>query len=186
MRQARLPGSALPLSLLGGGVVVLGLFADRMRISQMIAALLIAMAPVQFAFFYADYLTDYPRRTSLVFSGNIRGAFEETMKEAQATATPSIYLGRVGPYGKGGIYWIFYMKKYGRDDLAARTVDAGTFDRERVLALKPGSLVVTNAGEGETEAAVDRLIAAGRLSVPVIVSEPDGTRTFLILRRIGG
>jgi 4-amino-4-deoxy-L-arabinose transferase-like glycosyltransferase len=184
-RQGRIPGAATPLLLLGAAAIALAFLHYRLRLSQLIAAALIASAPLQFAFFYADYLTDYPRRTSLIFSGNIRGAFEEAMRQAQQTDAPSIYLGRVGPYGKGGIYWTFYANKYRRDDLAKRTIDAGGFEADRVLQLARGSLVVTNAGEGATDAVIDRLVAAGELEKASVVKEPDGTPTFVILRRTG-
>jgi hypothetical protein len=184
MRQSRLPGAAVPLALIGSMVIVLGLLADRLRVGQMIAAGLLAIVPAQFASFYADYFTDYQRRTSLIFSGNIRGAIEEVIKEADQAAAPAIYLGKVGPYGKGGLYWTFYVTKYGRHDLAARTIDAGTFEPDRVLKLQAGSLIVTNAGEGATDAIIDRLVATGQLSKNII-REPDGTATFLVLRRTG-
>jgi len=185
VKQGRVPGAAVPLVVLGAAIITLILVPYRLRVSQLAAAALLAWAPVQFAFFYADYLTDYPRRTSLIFSGNIRGAFEEAMREAQKIDPPSIYLGRVGPYGKGGIYWIFYAGKYHRDDLTTRTIDAGGFDADKVLQLARGSLVVTNAGEGSTDAVIDRMIAAGELEKTSVVKEPDGTPTFLILRRTG-
>src|SRR5262245_37326938 len=148
----------------------------------MAAVALLAVAPVQFVYFYADYFTNYQVRASLVFSGNIRGALEEAIREAKQTNAPAIYLGRLGPYGKGGIYWRFYTWKHQADDLTPRTIDAGTFEPEPVLRLEPGSLIVTNAGEGQSEAVIDRLVAAGQLSKSVI-KEPDGTPTFFVLRR---
>jgi hypothetical protein len=185
-RQGRVPGAAVPLFVLGAMIAAFAFVPYRLRVSQAIVAALVAAAAIQFAFFYADYLTDYPRRTSLIFSGNIRGAFEEMIRQAQRNDAPSIYLGRVGPYGKGGIYWTFYAAKYRREDLAARTIDAGGFEPDRILQLGRGSLIVTNAGEGPTQPAIDRLIAAGELEQTGVVKEPDGTPTFLILRRTKG
>jgi hypothetical protein len=42
-------------------------------------------------------------RSSLVFSGNIRGALEEAIREAREGQANTIYLGRIGPYNKGGL-----------------------------------------------------------------------------------
>jgi len=152
------------------------------RLADLTAVGTLVIVCLQFAYFYADYFTDYPRRTSMVFSGNIRGALEETIREAQQTQAPAIYLGRVGPYGKGGLYWNFYLAKYRLDALKSQTLDVGRFDADKVLALDAGSVIVTNAGEGQSEAAIDRLVAAGQLTKTVI-KEPDGTPTFFVLRR---
>jgi 4-amino-4-deoxy-L-arabinose transferase-like glycosyltransferase len=182
MREARLPGGALPLMLAGVLVIALGVVSKRMRLGQIIVVGLLAIVPAQFAAFYMDYFTDYQVRSSLVFSGNIRGALEEAIAEARQTNAPAIYLGRVGPYGKGGIYWKFYVAKHRAADLDARTVDAGSFEAAPVLKLAPGSIVVTNAGEGQTEGLINRLVDAGEFS-KTIIKEPDGTPTFFVLRR---
>jgi 4-amino-4-deoxy-L-arabinose transferase-like glycosyltransferase len=181
-REGRLPGGTVPLILGGLLVIGLGVLSTRLRLGQIIVIGLLAIAPAQFAAFYADYFTDYQMRASLVFSGNIRGALEEAIAEARQTNAPTMYLGRVGPYGKGGIYWKFYAAKHHAADLDARTVDAGSFEAEPVLKLAPGSIVVTNAGEGRTEGLINRLVNAGEFA-KTIIKEPDGTPTFFVLRR---
>jgi len=180
--RSRIPGGALPLVGAGVGLLALSVLGQHLRLGQMLAVALLAVVPVQFGSFYADYFTNYQVRASLVFSGNIRGALEEAIREAKQTNAPTVYLGRIGPYGKGGIYWKFYAWKQRADDLSARTVDAGSFEAEPVLKLQPGSVIVTNAGEGATEGIIDRLVAEGQLSRTVI-KEPDGTPTFFVLRR---
>jgi 4-amino-4-deoxy-L-arabinose transferase-like glycosyltransferase len=161
-----------------------GALARRFRAGQLVACGLLATVPLQFAFFYVDYMTDYRLRTALIFSGNIRGALEETIREADEEHAPAIQLGRIGAYGRGGDYWSFYLIKYRRSDLAARSVDVGEFEPEGVLALPAGSVIVTNAGEGKTDAVIDKLVAAGQLS-RTPVKEPDGFTTFWVLRRTG-
>jgi 4-amino-4-deoxy-L-arabinose transferase-like glycosyltransferase len=182
IREARLPGGAAPLVFCGLLAIALGSVSRFMRLGQMIVIGLLAIVPIQFAAFYVDYFTNYQVRASLVFSGNIRGALEAAIAEARQTNAPTIYLGRLGPYGKGGIYWKFYAAKHHAADLDARTVDAGSFDAEPVLKLAPGSIVVTNAGEGRTEGLINRLVDAGEFS-KTIIKEPDGTPTFFVLRR---
>jgi 4-amino-4-deoxy-L-arabinose transferase-like glycosyltransferase len=186
VRQGRVPGGAVPLLLAGGAVAAVSFTSMRLRIGQLAAGVLLLVVPLQFAAFYKDYLTDYSRRTSLVFSGNIRGALEALMREADESNAPSIYLARLGPYNKGGIYWAFYAAKYGRADLTKRMIDSGAFDPDRVMQLAAGSVIVTNAGEGATDAAVGPLLAAGALEKTAVITEPDGTPTFMILRRTRG
>ena len=179
--RGRLPGS-LPWFVVAAIMcLALGWLAPRFRLGQLVVLGLVAVMPLQFATFYRDYMTNYRLRTLSVFSGNIRGAAEEAIRQAD-TGTAPIYLGRIGPYGKGGSYWPFFLLKYGRSDLAARTLDVGTFEADRVLQLPPGSVIVNNAGEGETDAAIDRLVAAGQVS-RTPVREPDGAAAFWVLRR---
>jgi hypothetical protein len=181
MTQSRIPGAALPLILAGLLVIASSMFVNRLRLGQMIALGLLATVPAQFAAFYADYFTDYQVRSSLVFSGNIRGALEEAIREAREGQAQTIYLGRIGPYNKGGLYWRFYAAKQRATDLTA--IDAGTFESDAVLKLPPGSVVVTNAGEGQTEGTINGLVDAGEFSKTVI-KEPDSTPTFFVLRRL--
>ena len=183
--QARMPGAAAPLMLVGVLTIVLGVLADRLRVGQMIVLGLLAVAPIQFARFYVDYFTAYRVRSEIVFSGNIRGVFEEVLRQQRERDAPAIYLGEIGSYSYGPLYWKFYLIKHGRQDLAGRTVEAYVFYPDRVLTLPPGSLVVTNAGDGPTDALIDRLVAAGQFN-RTVVKEPDGTPTYLVLRRLAG
>ena len=58
--------------------------------------------PIQFALFYVDYFTEYRVRSALTFSGNIRGAYEEALKERTTSSQlPQIHLGEIG-YGSYG------------------------------------------------------------------------------------
>lgn len=183
--QGRTPGAAVPIVLLGIVLVVLGLAANRMRMGQIVALALLAAIPIQFATFYVDYLTDYPRRSAVTFSGNIRGAYEEALRQIDTEPTPVVYLGEIGSYSYGGLYWRFYLMKHGREALLGRTHDLGLFYPGHVEALPAGSLIVTNAGDGSLDAMIDRMIAAGRLKRTAVIREPDGAPSFEILRRIG-
>jgi hypothetical protein len=140
---------------------------------------------MQFASFYLDYFTSYRERSAITFSGNIRGAYEEILRESAQSPPPKIYLGEIGSYSYGGRYWEFYLTKYGRRDLLDRTIDGYLFYPDQVLKLPTRSLVVTNAGDGATDAVIGRLIAAGDLKRNALISEPDGTTTYQILERTG-
>jgi 4-amino-4-deoxy-L-arabinose transferase-like glycosyltransferase len=184
MTQSRMPGGAGPMMALGALAIVLGVFANRLRLGQIVVLGLLALVPIQFAQFYADYFTDYRARVTIAFSGNIRGAYEEVLKEDQQLHPPAIYLGEIGSYSFGGLYWQFYLIKHGRLDLVARTIDGYLFYPDRVLQLPPRSLIVTNAGDGSADLVIDRLVAAGELKKNAVITEPDGTPTYLVLQRV--
>src|SRR4029450_11239466 len=74
MTQSRIPGAAVPLVLAGALVIALGMLVIRLRFGQMIALGLLAIVPLQFAAFYADYFTCYQVLSSRRFSGNIRAS----------------------------------------------------------------------------------------------------------------
>jgi 4-amino-4-deoxy-L-arabinose transferase-like glycosyltransferase len=182
--QSRIPGAAFPLLALGLLTIAAAFLVDRYRLGQLVVIGLIAMVPLQFAMFYRDYLTDYRSRTSIAFSGNIRGAYEEVLRQERQVRPPKIYLGEIGSYSYGGLYWEFYLTKYGRLDLLDRTIDGYLFYADQVLQLPSHSLIVTNAGDGLTDIKIGELIAAGQLRKTAVITEPDGTPTYQILERL--
>jgi 4-amino-4-deoxy-L-arabinose transferase-like glycosyltransferase len=181
--QARIPGAAMPLIVLGSLTVGLGLLADRFQSGQLVVLLLLALVPIQFAYFCYDYFTDYRRRSAPVFASNVRGAYEEVLRQDREQPAPAIYLGDVG-LGSGELYWRFYQIKYGRQDVAPRTIQAYRFVPEEVAKLPIGSIVVTNAGYGRIDTYVDGLVNAGEFTRQLI-KDLDGTPTLMILRRVG-
>jgi 4-amino-4-deoxy-L-arabinose transferase-like glycosyltransferase len=187
--QSRLPGAAVPLLGLSGLALILGLASNRMRLGQVIVLGLLVLIPIHFAYFYADYVTNYRVRSSLTFSGNIRGAFEEVIERDRVAQVPNVYLGRIGPYRFGGLYWRFYLVKHDREDLLARTIVGETtheFDPDRIRALPSRSLVVNNVGESAVDALVDELVATNVLRKVALIREPDGLPTLAILERTAG
>jgi 4-amino-4-deoxy-L-arabinose transferase-like glycosyltransferase len=182
--QARVPGGASLLVCTGLFAILLGVLAGRFRLGQLIVLAVAAASLVQFGLFYKDYFTDYRSRSALAFSGNIRGAYEKVLDEAQRSTPPKIYLGEIGAYSYGALYWRFYLIKHGRLDLLDRTTDEHLFYADRVLQLPPQSLVVNNAGDGPTDLIIDQLVAAGRLAKAAVIVEPNGTPTYLVLRKL--
>jgi 4-amino-4-deoxy-L-arabinose transferase-like glycosyltransferase len=178
--HSRLPGAALPMMALGGLAIAAGVLQERLRPAQVMASALLVLVPIEFAGFYRGYFSDYQNRMALALSGNLRGAFEKVLSEDQAASAPAVYLISLGR--KGDIYWTFYRAKHHREDLALRTTTARIFDAEQVPQLEAGSLIVTIAGDAQTDAAVERLVRAGRLSRTVI-TEPNGVPTYMVLRR---
>jgi 4-amino-4-deoxy-L-arabinose transferase-like glycosyltransferase len=182
--QGRMPGGASLLATAGLLAIALGVLARRFRLGQIIVLAVLAASLVQFGLFYKDYFTDYRSRSSMAFSGNIRGAYEKVLEETQRLAPPKIYLGEIGAYSYGALYWRFYLIKHGRLDLLDRTTDEHLFYADRVLQLPPQSLIVNNAGDGPTDVIIDQLVAAGRLAKAGVITEPNGTQTFLVLRKL--
>ena len=185
MTQGRVPGAAPPLIVLGVVLIAVASIADRLRGGQLVTVLLLAMVPAQFALFYYDYFHDYRRRTAIVYSGNIRGVFEEVIRRDSASRVPSVYIGEIGGYGYGPLYWRFYQIKQRHEDIGARAIEAYYFNKDAVMKLPAGSLVVTNAGDAATDAVIDAMVRDGQFK-KTIVTEPDGTPTYQILERVGG
>lgn len=178
--RSRLPGAAAPLMALGALAVAIAALHDRVRPNQVVAVVLLAWIPFQFAGFYNDYLGDYQSRVSLALSGNLRGAFEEAMMEDRVTAAPAVYLIALGR--KGDMYWTFYLLKNRREDLKSRTIQLAALDTDQVMNLAAGTLIVTGLGYRHTDDAIDRLVHAG-IVTRVIVREPNGLPTYAVLRR---
>jgi 4-amino-4-deoxy-L-arabinose transferase-like glycosyltransferase len=140
------------------------------KIHRLAGVLALALVPVQFAYFYADYVGDYRLRSGSWLGGNMRGAVAALLERApQAEA---IYLNRAIPYVDA--YWQFYLIARGRGDLSARTVyyDPAQLDSR---AAPRGTLLLTTAGH--------RLDAAGEWTSLAVVNETDGTSSFFIYRK---
>jgi hypothetical protein len=99
---------------------------------------LILAVPMQFAFFYRDYLGDYRYRSGYWFENNIRGGIEEILDRTTKRDVPAIYLSK--EIGWVDWYWRFYLNKYGRQALTTPTVyfDPKTLD---VATVPRGSVV---------------------------------------------
>lgn len=180
--KGRIPGAAAPLLAAGLVGAALGALSTRLRLGQMAVLALLASVPLQFAAFYRDYFGDYRARSAVVYSGNIRGAFEAVLDRDRRHPVPAVYLGEVGNYAYGPLYWRFYLIKHHREGLLARTEEAYLFDPDKVRKLPPGSLVVTNAGQGDDDRKIDQMVAAGELRKTEI-AEPNGLVSYLILER---
>jgi hypothetical protein len=138
-------------------------------------ALLVAI-PLQFAVFYADYLTGYRVRSSRWFERNIRGGIEAIIARDRQQPVPAVYLS--SQIGWIDYYWRFYLIKARREDLLGRTVyfDPKTDD---VQAMPWRALMLTNYDASKDAALVD----AGRVVPVAVISEPDATPSFTIVER---
>src|SRR5207247_5701458 len=104
------------------------------------AVCLLALMPLQFAWFYVDYFNDYRIRSIFWFERNIRGGLEEIIARDTTWPVPAIYLSRNIPWVDW--YWKFYLIKHHHQSEAAAgatLVDPGRLDEEQIPA---GSLLL--------------------------------------------
>lgn len=111
------------------------LLTRRRLIWQWIGIVLIVLIPIQFSYFFYDYLNDYRVHSYNWFNFNIPGALEEIIE--QENNASKIYLdGKIGFIDR---YWRFYLIKHHREDLIDKTVyfdpeiSAQNFDPESVV-----------------------------------------------------
>jgi hypothetical protein len=174
------PGGAGVL-IAGASTIFLGLFAGRLRFGQIAVLGLTVWCPssLRCSTRTISPTTGPARRSSFpaTFAALRRSAQEEPQIQP-----PRIYLVRSVLF-LWRVVRQFYLIKHGRLDLLDRTINAYLFYPERVLQLPPRSLIVTNAGDGPTDIIIDGLVAAGQLTRKAVITEPDGTPTYLVLQR---
>jgi len=151
----------------------------RLGAGRISTAGLIGIAAIQFAIFFADYFTDFRARGSGERDGNERVAYEAVLDRARTQPVAAVYLG--WPSALESLYWQFYATKHHREDLLERTIPALDFNVDQIRALPQGSLVVTRPSR-QVDAAINDLEAAGHVERRDLLTTPDGTRAFWILR----
>lgn len=179
-----LTSSTLPLIGAGVALCLIAFASDAIRITRIIAALLLVAMPLQFAGFYRDYVTDYRRRASNWLGGNLRGALVELIDREPRDHAPYIYFSLL--QSTGGLldtrnrwmqtYWTFYATKHRRRDLLERT---RSFEPSRIDSVPPKSLVLGNIGDPT----LDKLVRAGGLKRVKTIVDEDGNRYYTILQR---
>ncbi len=166
----------LPFAVLIATFGVEQLLTARRPTWRLAGASLLALLPLQFGWFYRDYMTDYRARSSPWFEGNMRGAIEEILHRTSQRQVPAVYLTTDFQWIKW--YWRFYLIKYDRSELQERTVyyDPRTLE---VPKLPPGSVIMTR-NDKFGEAAFGKLNDLPHLtSVP----EPGGSALFCVFDR---
>jgi hypothetical protein len=161
----------LPFAILIATYGVDYLLTNTRRLPRLAAIGLLVLAPIQFGYFWRDYLTGYRVRSAGWFEGNIAGALEDVIERQPAPAASPVYLTTAIPWIDA--YWHFYTLKHHRDDLLKSAVyfDPKTFDAR---AVPKGSLIVRRYVEGEAEAApapTRRLIVEPNKTVSFSIEE---------------
>jgi len=150
---------------------------DCGRVSRTVGLCLLALVPVHFAFFCAEYFGDYRRQSAFWFDFNRRGAIEEILARDIQDHPPVIYLAAQRIPSLEG-YWRFYLIKHHREDLLNRT---RYFHPEtmNVRDVPPGSLILASSGDPSFEPS----LATGDLKTVALIPEPGDPPAFTILRR---
>jgi hypothetical protein len=95
---------------------------------------------------------------------------------------PAIYLGRIGPYAGGDLYWRFYLLRHRQLHLLDRTIVALDFVPERIRALPTGSIAITSPTR-QDDVVIDAMAAAGEFRGRELIKAPDGSPIFWLLTR---
>jgi 4-amino-4-deoxy-L-arabinose transferase-like glycosyltransferase len=156
----------------------------RLTFGRIAMAGLFGLVLIQFATFHRDYLGEFQARGSADVEGNMRGAFESVIERTGRQQVPAIYLGKIGPYYYGELFWKFYLIKHHREDLLPRTIADMEFKPERVRTLPPGSFVITSPTR-QIDQQIDELVASGVLNGRELLKAPDGAPVFWILQTGG-
>jgi hypothetical protein len=166
----------LPFAALIAAAGVEYLLGARGRVWRAVAMAALVAMPLQFAYFYRDYFTDYRLRSSSWFELNIRGSVDSILERDRQQPVPAVFLSADIPYVS--LYWKFYLIKYHRLDFLDRVKP---FDPKTVdLATIPArSLMLTLVKDDATR----RLTTSGAVRQAVVITEPDGAASFLILER---
>jgi 4-amino-4-deoxy-L-arabinose transferase-like glycosyltransferase len=152
----------------------------RTRLSTIAIAGFFGLVGLQFTAFAADYYTEFQARGSAEIEGNVKAPFEAVIGRSASGAVPTVYLGRIGPWAYGELYWRFYAIRHHREDLLSKTIADGDFKPERVRALAPGSLAITSPTR-QIDADIDTLAAEGVVRNRQLVKAPDGAPIFWII-----
>ena len=152
------------------------LHQPRRAIKLATVVLLLAM-PIQYGYFYRDYFTDYRTRSAWWFDPiDFRDVATYLIANESGSQRPALYLSQdlddVAPR------WRFYMAKYGREDLAARTryFTAAGFDTSQVPA---GSLIVFYANDPHLPA----FLGPGNCTIATQVTDVAGGKSAVVLRK---
>jgi 4-amino-4-deoxy-L-arabinose transferase-like glycosyltransferase len=167
----------LPFGVLLAVIGVEAMLASRTPRWRAAAVVLLAIVPLQFAFFLFDYYGDYRRFSAVWFNGNRRGALEEIIARDVRKPAPAVYLSVAHvPYLEA--YWRLYLTKHHRTDLLARSVyfDEGSLD---VQTVPRGALLLAT----RKDAHVTALVAQQQLRKLVDIVEPAEPSYFSVLER---
>jgi hypothetical protein len=154
------------------------LLRHRERVVRVAAVLLLASIPIQFAFFYRDYVTDYQVRSAYWFDPtDFRDVAEYLIATAASRDVPALYVSN--SMDDAVPRWRFYLAKHGREDLWPRTQ---FFSKENldIGHVRAGSLLVLEAKDPQLAG----LLGPGRCcSVAYRVTHAGGSESAVILRR---
>jgi hypothetical protein len=152
------------------------LMSSPQKLQRASAIGLLALMPIQFGYFYVDYLTAYRVRSGFWFERNIRGAVEDVIAREPPGSESMVYVSDTIPFVDS--YWKFYLLKYHRQDLLSRTV---YFDArvQGLGAVSAPSVILTDVSDLEP----GRPHHSDDLHPVRVLVEPDHTLSFSIYEK---
>jgi len=164
----------VPFAVLLGAAGFTHLLESRRRLWRTAGVLLLALMPLQFAYFAFDYFTDYRRRSGGWMEHNVRGALTEVMAATRPSDPRPIYLASNIPWADE--YWRFFAIANRREDLLGRALQ---FDARAAWTLPPRSVILTQHDPARHD---PRASAAGAKHVSTI-NDADDAASFSIFER---
>lgn len=164
----------IPFGVLAACYGADALLKSHARVWRMIAFLLIAAVPMQFAGFYQDYMGRYRVDAGRWFGGNTREALTAAIDVAGADPQRRVYVSRAIPFAER--YWRFYALARHRADMIDRAVYYGP---DPPAAASPGAALVCPVAAADCRALLGD---AGWRHVRSI-DELDGTPSLALLER---
>lgn len=141
------------------------------RVWRVAATVLLLSLPIQFAYFYRDYMGPYRERSSTWYGGNLRGALVEVMRHLPASG--QVYVSRSIPYAD--VYWRFYAQTIAGAPAAPLPLDPQSAS---VQVFAPGAKAIV-AIDDPLAAVLDQ---AG-WQRDAVVTEPGGAPAFVVFGR---
>ena len=184
INQHRVSQTGLQVLAAGAAWGGLALMSRRMRHGSAVLAGVYLGIVLQFAVFQQHYYGAYIIRSAPWLNGNVRGALETFMDEADRHTLSTPHIGTLRN-GKGDwdlknrwlpAYWRFYTLKHHREDLLARTVILAPNDS--MDSLPSGTVVLANAESPE----VSKLLR-GSMIMLAEIPELDRPPFFSVLLR---
>jgi hypothetical protein len=153
------------------------LIRARQRLLRAVVWGLFVVTLAQAAYFYRDYVTNYPARSAFWFGGNIQGALQEMIATARRDRPGAIYLTTDVHFIDW--YWQLSLIEHDRQDLLPHTVyfEPTSLDTRSVPA---EALVLVKTGDSQA-----RFVDTGQFHLVKNVSSLDGTTCCSIFEKRG-
>lgn len=142
------------------------------RGGAILAFVLVAAVPLQFATFYGDYMGRYRIAAGPAFGGNTRELFVTAIARAGAGDAPPVYVNAAIQHA--GRYWRFFALAGGRPDVIGRL---RTYGQQLPSPAPAGALLACALADPECAG----LMPGAQGWQPIhVVSELDGTSAFAL------
>ena len=142
--------------------------------ARAIAVTALVLVPLQFGYFYWDYMGRYRLRVSHWLGANAEQAFDEVSRRTADSASAPIYLSKAVPFVD--YRWQLYVIQHHQEGLLART-SVTTIDDVRTLSRQ--ALVLSNFDD-----ATERALLSEGFQRVAAVPDIDGAPSLSVLTRV--